>query len=358
MIKRLKITLSLLVLMTAMAASVFAQEYIEPKLLIVSGFEGGTNFEMAKDMQRMSRLTLGVADYAEGELVVEMKGGKPVVDEYGDTSMVAEMVATGDTTDFLKVRDSEGSYYNFLRIIKTNTDLAFLQYDVLLYESMKDLTRTYKKTENIRVIMPMGAEQIHIVALKSDEKNAIKNYDDLKGKKVAIGSSLQGTNITAKYIKEVTKMKWQDVEIPYDKALKALLSGRIDAFFYVGAAPVSNFTHMSKQMRDRITLIPLNPTKGKKDLDENYTTTVIKQDYYKKWLKADVATYSVRSLLVTDINRQTKEDQENIVKLMQVIKNHSNDSGIHKSWKEIFKNMKTNKEEIDWDFYEPTKGLF
>ena len=358
MIKQLKITLSLIVLMTAMAASVFAQEYVEPKLLIVSGFEGGSNYEMAKDMQKVSRLTLGTPSYEEGELVVEMKDGKPIVDEYGDTSMIAEQVSTGDTLDFLQVRDSEGSYYNFLRIIKSNTDLAFLQYDVLLYESMKDLTRTYKKSESIKVILPMGLEQIHIVALKSEEKDAIKNYDDLKGKKVAIGSSLQGTNITAQYIKEITKMKWQDIEIPYDKALKALLSGRIDAFFYVGADPVSNFTGMSKQMRDRITLIPLNPTKGVKYLDETYTKTTIKQSDYKKWLTADVPTYAVRSLLVTDINGQTEETKADIVKLMQVVYSHKDDTNIHPNWKEVFGAIEANGAEIDWDFYEATQSIF
>ena len=361
MIQKLKITLSLIVLITAMASTSYAQSYDEPKLLIISGFEGGTNYDMAKDMQRMTRVKYGIAAYTDGDMVIEMKDNKPVISEDGDTSMIAEQIPTGDTTEFLNVRESEGSYYNFLRVTKSNTDLAFLQYDVLLYEAMKDLTRTYKKTENIRVIMPMGVEQIHIMVLKSDEKGSIKTYQDLKGKKVAIGSSLQGTNITAKYIKEVTKMDWHDVEIPYDKALKALLSKRIDAFFYVGAAPVSNFTGMSKQMRDMITLIPLVPEKGKKDLDEAYIKATITADTYSKWLKTDIATYSVRSLLVTDINGQTKEQQDNIVKLMQTVIEHKNDSGIHKNWKKVFgpeEEGATKFTDDDWDFYEPTKSLF
>ncbi|RLD44101.1 MAG: hypothetical protein DRI86_08340 [Bacteroidetes bacterium] len=360
MIKRLKITLSLIVLMTAMAASSFAQEYVEPELLIVSGFKGGTNYDMAMDMQRMARPTLATPSYEDGDMIVEMINGKPVVDEEGDTSMVAKKVSTGDTLEFLEVRDSEGSYYNFLRIIKSNTDLAFLQYDVLLYESMKDLTRTYKKTENVRVIMPMGNEQIHIIVLKNAGKNTIETYDDLKGKKVAIGSSLQGTNITAKYIKEITGMKWDNVEIPYDKALKALLSERIDAFFYVGAAPVSNFTGMSKQMRDRITLLPLNPSKGKEELDATYDTTMIKQSDYPKWISENIPTYSVRSLLVTDINGQSDEERDNIVKLMKVVIENKDDARNHKNWAEVFnaEKMKSNREFIDWDFYEPTMNLF
>ncbi|MCK5846808.1 MAG: TAXI family TRAP transporter solute-binding subunit [Bacteroidales bacterium] len=360
MTKTLKITLSLIVLMTAMTLSAFAQKFVEPDLLIVSGFKGGTNYDMAMDMQRMARPSLGTPSYQDGEMIVEMIDGKPVVNEMGDTSMVAKQTSTGDTLDFLEVRDSEGSYYNFLRVIKNSTDLAFLQYDVLLYESMKDLTRTYKKTENIRVIMPMGVEQIHIVALKSDDKKGIKTYDDLKGKKVAIGSSLQGTNITAKYIKEITGMKWDNIEIPYDKALKALLAGRIDAFFYVGAAPVSNFTGMSKQMRDRITLIPLAPSKGKEELDATYAPTVIALKDYPKWIDKDIPTYSVYSLLVTDINGQTDEDKENIVKLMRVVLDNKDDSRNHENWKVVFdaEKMKASTDAIDWDFYDPTMNLF
>ncbi len=253
MMQKFTIVIVLIAVFFSMNSSVYGQEFVEPELTIVSGFEGGSNYQMAMDMQRMSRATLGTVKMEPGTMVPEMKNGKIVIDEAGDTSMVSKMVSTGDTTDFIRVRDSEGSYYNFLKIVKTNTDLAFLQYDVLLYESMKDLTRTYKKTEGIRIILPMGVEQIHIVTLKKEGKEGIKKFDDLKGKNVSIGSSLQGTNITAKYIKEVTKMKWHDVELPYDKALKALLSGRIDAFFYVGAAPVSNFTGMSKAMRDTIS---------------------------------------------------------------------------------------------------------
>lgn len=344
---KITIALILIAFLSLIGNSAFGQKFIAPKLTIVSGFEGGSNYEMAMDMQRMSRATLGTAKMVMGE-------PKIVVSATGDTSFVETKVSTGDTTDFLRVRDSEGSYYNFLKIVKTNTDLAFLQYDVLLYESMKDLTRTYKKTEGIRIILPMGMEQIHIIALKQDGKEAIKTYDDLKGKNVAIGSSLQGTNVTAKYIKEVTKMKWNDVELPYDKALKALLTGRIDAFFYVGAAPVSNFTGMSKSMRDKITLIPLNPSKGKADLDEAYTAATITSTSYPKWIEADIPTYSVRSMLVTDIDSQTEETEANIVKLIQAVYDNKDNPKNHGNWKSInFTQDKT----IDWDYYAPTSGI-
>ncbi len=344
MIQKITKLIVLIAIFSSFSSSVFGQKFIDPKLTIVSGFEGGSNYQMAMDMQAMSRATLGTARMEAGE-------GKLVVNKDGDTSMVETMVSTGDTTDFLRVRDSEGSYYNFLKIVKSNTDLAFLQYDVLLYESMKDLTRTYKKTEGIRVILPMGVEQIHIVTLKKDGKEAIKEFDDLNGKNVAIGSSLQGTNITAKYIKEVTKSEWHDVEIPYDKALKALLVGRIDAFFYVGTAPVSNFTGMSKAMRDKITLVPLNPSKGKADLEEAYSAATITPKSYPKWIKKDVATYSVRSLLVTDISGQSKETEANIVRLMQTVLTNKDNSKHHENWKAI--NF-TQDKAIDWEYYAPT----
>ena len=354
MVQKITISIVLIVLFSAMSSSVFGQETIAPQLTIVSGFEGGSNYQMAMDMQRMSRATLGIAKMEAGDMVAEMENGKVVVYEAGDTAMVETIVASGDTVDFLRVRGSEGSYYNFLKIVKSNTDLAFLQYDVLLYESMKDLTRTYKKTEGIRIILPMGVEQIHIITLKKEGKGAILNFDDLKNKNVAIGSSLQGTNITAKYIKEVTKMKWHDVELPYDKALKALLAGSIDAFFYVGVAPVSNLTGMSKSMRDKIALVPLNPSNGKGDLDEAYNATTITASSYPKWIETDVPTYSVRSLLVTDIDGQTKETEANIAKLMKEVLKNKDNSKCHGNWKVV--NF-AKDEDLDWEYYAPTSGL-
>ncbi len=326
-----------------------------PALVIVSGFKGGSNYQMAKDIQRMTRKVLGKPKYeTTTEMVTVLdEDGKPKLDDLGDPveEEKTKTVATGDTVDFVQVLPSEGSYYNFLRVNKSGADIAFIQYDVLLYEAMKDLARTYKKAENIRILLPMGTEQIHIITLKSDGKKGIQSFADLKKKKVGIGSSLMGTNITAKYIKEVTKMKWQDVEIPFDKSFKALFNGTIDAFFYVGAKPVKDLANISPAMRNKITLIGIPENK---ELDKAYEKVQITPEDYK-WLDKPVATYAVKSVLVTSLLGQTPEKENAIKKMLEVIKAHKDDSGNHPNWKSV---TFAKDDKIDWQYYPAALKLY
>jgi TRAP-type uncharacterized transport system substrate-binding protein len=209
---------------------------------------------------------------------------------------------------------------------------------------MQDLKRRFKKAETIRVLLPMGTEQIHIVVLKSDDKKSIKKFSDLKKKRVGIGSSLMGTNITAKYIKEVTGSKWEDVEIPFDKSFKALFNGSIDAFFYVGAKPVKDLANLSVAMRDKITLISIPQNE---QLDKAYEkATITPEDY--KWLDGNIDTYAVRSLLVTSIAGQTPEKETQIKQVLEIIKANKDNSGNHSNWKSV-KFAKDDK--IDWEYY-------
>jgi len=342
-----------------MAQDTENEEIKGPKLKIISGFEGGSNYQMAMDIQRMTRKSLGEAIYDITTDYVPKTGpnGDTLREENldGEMEIVTEekitKTPTGDTIDFIKVLESEGSYYNFLKINKSGADIAFLQYDVLLYESMQDLKRRFKKAETIRVLLPMGTEQIHIVVLKSDDKKSIKKFSDLKKKRVAIGSSLMGTNITAKYIKEVTGSKWENVEIPFDKSFKALFNGSIDAFFYVGAKPVKDLANLSVAMRDKITLISI-PQNEK--LDKAYEkATITPEDY--KWLDGNIDTYAVRSLLVTSIAGQTPEKEAQIKQVLEIIKANKGNSSNHSNWK-LVNFAKDDK--IDWEYYPAALQLY
>ncbi|MBN2745082.1 MAG: TAXI family TRAP transporter solute-binding subunit, partial [Bacteroidales bacterium] len=255
-----------------------------------------------------------------------------VFDEQSQTKIAQDktiQVPTGDTIEFLEVRESDGSYYNFLKIDKADVDLTFLQYDVLLMEDEKDLQRKLKKVADIRILLPFGAEQIHLITSKTGK---IKSFDDLKNKRVGIGSKLQGTNVTALYIKEQTKMKWEDVEIPYDKAFRALFNGDIDAFFFVGKAPVSDLANLSKSMKDKITLISLPVNEKLKDA---YGEQVdITMDQYK-WLEANIKTYEVKTVLVTSIRDQEETKVEAIKELLRAIKENKDKEGYHPGWANV-----------------------
>lgn len=322
-------------------------------LTVISGFKGGSYYTMAMDMQKMSRKKYGTPIY-KTETSIKYKlaaNGDTLKDADGNalTEEIIKRTPTGDTVDFITVKDSDGAYYNFQKIDKVDVDITFIQYDVLLYESMKDLKRTIKKTDNIRVLLPLGSEQIHIITLK---KNNIKDFKQLKGKRVGIGSTFQGTNTTAKFIKEKTGSKWEDVEIAYDKAFKALFDGSIDAFFFVGNAPIKDLAEISKAMKDQLQLISIP---ANEELKNAYGEQVEINNTFYPWVDQPVKTYAVKSLLVTSIEGQTPEKEEAIKNLLIEVKQNKDNPGYHKAWK----NIKFEKDpEIEWEFHKVTSEVY
>jgi TRAP transporter TAXI family solute receptor len=325
------------------------------KLKIYSGFLDGSYYQMAKDMQIMTRRMYGVVQYDITELQVpklDPQTGDTLKDpETGEPLFDVEILkaAKGDTSEFMEVRESDGSYYNFLKINKIDVDVTFLQYDVLIYESEKDLGRRFKKTDDIRILLPLSSEEIHLITLKDGD---INTFADLKKKRVATGSSLQGTHITAAYIKEVTNSKWIDVDIPYDKAFRALLSHDIDAFFFVGKAPISKLANMPKSMRDKIKLIslPENPK-----LTEAHGEMVEINNSNYSWVVDPIKTYAVKSLLVTSLAGQTPAQKQQITKLLEAIKAMKDKPGFHESWKDV----KFEKDPIiEWKYYDAALKLY
>lgn len=322
-----------------------------PDINILSGFKGGSYYEMAMDMQRMTRKTLGKPVMAEESIQFPLiENGDTVFDDNGDVVMEEKTIQkpTGDTLDFIKVRDSDGAYYNFIKISKADVDITFIQYDVLLYESVKDLRRKFKKTEDLRVLLPLGSEAIHLITTKN---SGIKTFKDLKKKRVGIGSSLQGTNITAKYIKEKTGAKWEDVEIPFDKAFRALFNGDIDAFFFVGTAPVSKFANLPKSLKDRIAMIeiPVN-----EDLKEAYGEQIEINSSMYSWVEKPVKTYAVKVLLVSSIQGQTPEQAKKIHDVLKIVKQEKDKNGYFVGWK----NVKFAKDPaIEWDYHPAVADL-
>ncbi|MCF8298779.1 MAG: TAXI family TRAP transporter solute-binding subunit [Saprospiraceae bacterium] len=317
------------------------------QIKILTGFEGGSYYEMANDLNKVIPPNKKITSETRQVPVVDSTG-KALLDEEGRE--ITEDVTTSDTviTNFAEVMTSDGSYYNFLKLNKSNVDVTFLQYDVILYEELKDLKRKFQKTENIRILLSLGVEEIHLITKRDNDK--INSLKDLKKKNVGIGSAMQGTNITAKFIKEKTGINWYDVEIPFDKAFRALMNDDIDAFFFVGAAPVNSLNKLSPTLKDQIKLVPIVDDK----LKDAYEPATITADTYT-WVDKDVQTYGVRSVMVASIADETPQQAEKLSSFLNAIKNNLTklQAEGHPAWKVV--NFKDNG--IEWEFHDVAKKL-
>jgi uncharacterized protein len=211
----------------------------------------------------------------------------------------------------LDVKTSAGSIDNFNQLTKGERPLiTFLQYDVLIYKKYKDRENNTHFTDNLKVLLPLAKEEIHLIT-RDDSK--IYSLKDLKGKRVAVGAENQGTNITASLIKGIRKVAWIDVPIGFDDAFDALLDRKVDAIFYVGYAPATKLYRLP--MHAKIKLVPIRHRK----LQAVYNKAVIPAGIYK-WADYNVQTYAVKSVLATNISADDRDYRRDIKRLLKDIK--------------------------------------
>ena len=141
----------------------------------------------------------------------------------------------------LNVVESAGSLENFVGVRnRRNTQFGIVQSDVLEYLKTFEANdpEVQKAVKGVRIMFPLYNEEIHVLA-----RTDIAGVKDLAGKKVAVGKKDSGTFLTATLIMDILQVKaGARLDINPDEALPKLLSGEIDAFFYVAGAPAALFS--------------------------------------------------------------------------------------------------------------------
>lgn len=241
----------------------------------------------------------------------------------------------------INIFTSKGSIENLTLVQNDSIKLAFTQYDVL-----NDLgVRNPEIKSRIKVFLPLYNEEIQLVSLKS---NKIHDMTDLLGKRVGMGGKNSGSNFTAKYVKAMSGIDWEDVVLPFNNSIEALINQNIDAFFFVGAAPSYSLMDLPDNIKNKLTLVSVSISNKSNNC---YTKKIIKAGTYS-WQTNDVSTYSVRSLIIVN----TKQIDERMSFVMDSLYNDLkyNLKGIqlnkysHPKWKSVeFSDM----DGINWPVY-------
>ncbi len=191
----------------------------------------------------------------------------------------------------LHVYNSTGSVENVYAVYKRpKTQMGIVQSDVLAFvvkvKSDATLKRIARKT---KMVFPLYDEEVHLVA-----RRGINEFDDLEGKRVAIGKEGSGTFLTSKLLFEVSGViPKTTVTVGTLEAISMLKQGEIDAMFYVAGVPVTLFAeHVAKQ--DNLHLVTIT----NKSILEFYPDAVIPSGTYS-WLESDVKTIAVKAVLTS-----------------------------------------------------------
>jgi TRAP transporter TAXI family solute receptor len=189
------------------------------------------------------------------------------------------------------VYPSRGSIENVNAVYeRPGVQLGIVQSDVLAFvtrvQSDPVLQRIAKKT---RMVFPLYNEEVHLVG-----KREITKFDELAGRRVAVGREGSGTYLTARLLFKVAEVApGEMVFIDTDEALAELKAGRIDAMFYVAGAPVRLFTDAVTET-DNLALIPITD----KSIIEFYPRVEIPAKTYA-WQTSPVSTVAVKAVLIS-----------------------------------------------------------
>ncbi len=191
----------------------------------------------------------------------------------------------------LQVGNSNGSVENVYAVYKRpNTQMGIVQSDVLAFVAKVQTDPILKSiAKKIKMVYPLYNEEVHLLG-----SNSIADFDQLEGKRVAIGQEGSGTYLTAKLLFEVSGIKPAElVTIAADEALPQLKAGKIDGLFYVAGYPVKLFTEQVAA-DDGLALIPIL----NKSIIEFYPKTEIPANTYA-WQTKAVESVAVKAVLIS-----------------------------------------------------------
>ncbi len=153
-------------------------------------------------------------------------------------------------------RASEGSIANVRAVNEGRVTSGLAQADIAAAAVAG--TGAFKesgKAENLRAIAALFPETVHIVVFADSPITTIK---DLKGKRVSIDAPGSGTNATARLILSAFKLSEKRVTFSFENAersLEMMQKGELDAFFFVGGAPLGVVEELAAQ--GKIRLLPV-----------------------------------------------------------------------------------------------------
>jgi hypothetical protein len=283
-VKRFIIQCSVGVLLTLLAASVCPAA---EEMGLITGGEKGTYYQFGLDLQKLVKPT-GVN---------------------------------------LTVHNSKGSIENVFAVYqRPGVQMGIVQSDVLAFvarvQSDPVLARIAKKT---RMVFPLYNEEVHVLG-----RRGLRDFDDLAGRRVAIGRDGSGTYLTARLLFKLSEVAPSEmVPIDTSEALAELKAGRIDAMFYVAGYPVKLLKDDVSE-KDGLELIPIM----NKSITEFYPRADIPANVYE-WQRTALNTVAVKAVLVSfDFRRK---DCDNVGRFAQTMSRQMNwllQNG-HPKWKVV-----------------------
>lgn len=199
---------------------------------------------------------------------------------------------------------SQASAANMTALKDGSAEIAFVQTDIAYYASKGEMMFDGEVIDNVSAIGALYPETVQLVTL---EKNGIKSFEDLKGKKVSVGAPGSGTYANAEQLLEIHGLSMKDIQaqdLDFGESQESLQAGQIDAAFITAGTPTGAVEGLNAVAQ--VYIVPVSEDKAEELISkyQYYAKEVIPAGTYG--IKEDTPTVSVGAMLI--IQNDVPED--------------------------------------------------
>lgn len=263
-----------------------------------------------------------------------------------DTVLTQALAVCAPEGAFVNVQEPGGTPATLSAITANKVVGGLVQFDGLWWRSRNtDLS-------NIKVLMPMHTEQVHLITLAKDVK--VGGFAGFGGQKIVLNAAsnlkgltvgaMGGSLVTAQAVQQLSGLGYTILSDFKDtnELLAAVQNGKIAAAFIVGGAPVPAIEKLNRTFR----ILPF----------DNATVEKIKEVYrprsvnYENLTSESVLTVEVDAMLVVK-NLESPKSKAKLIGLRDCINQNLVDlreaEGSHPAWDKVGRN----KEQPRWAVY-------
>jgi len=225
------------------------------------------------------------ADKLDAEFVTIATGGASGPYNIIGTSLAEIYAKTFDVNSKTQTTGASVENVNLLTLGKVDMVLALSDVVTDAVEGKNNFDAPITNIQQIAVLYP------NVVQLVSTKGSGIKNIEDLRGKRFAVGDLGSGTEVNARTLLEGFGMTYDDVEVDYlgfADAADAMKAGKIDAAFFSSGLPNSSLLELEQGLD--LQVVSINQDKLKE---------LIKTKPYFKTFEIPAGTYGNETAVPT-----------------------------------------------------------
>ncbi|MEW9672273.1 TAXI family TRAP transporter solute-binding subunit [Ammoniphilus sp. 3BR4] len=215
-----------------------------------------------------------------------------------------------------KTQTTGASVENMNLLKQEKVEMAFVMSDVLS-EAINGEGSFTEKVENVQQIAALYPNYVQVVTSGS---TGIEKFEDLKGKRIAVGAQNSGVEVNARNLLEAHGITYNDIKVDYlgyAEAADALKSGKLDAAFLTSGIPNSSLMELAQGFDLKIVPIEGAAIEELSKTKNYFITGTIPAGTYKN--EQDIPTAAIMNALVVradlsedDVYKLTKTFFENL----------------------------------------------